>query len=107
MKCISVFYPSKDNEAFDHEFYRQRHAPLIENILGKSLHRIEVRKGTPAPDGTPPLYIAVISIWIADWEAYERAMAVRAQELIAEVPLFTKVMPTFQTDEVSYTGPAA
>lgn len=77
MKCISVFYPSKDNDAFDHEFYRQRHAPLIENILGKSLHKIEVRKGTPAPDGTAPLYTAVVSIWIADWEAYEKAMAGR------------------------------
>ena len=40
MKCITVFYPSKDNEAFDHEFYRRRHAPLIENILGKSLHKL-------------------------------------------------------------------
>ena len=79
MKCITVFYPSKDNEAFDHEFYRRRHAPLIENILGNSLHRIEVRRGTPAADGTPPLYTAVISIWIKDWEAYEKAMALRAQ----------------------------
>jgi uncharacterized protein (TIGR02118 family) len=105
MKCITVFYPSKDNDTFDHEFYRTRHAPLIENILGKSLHRIEVRRGLPAPDGTPPLYTAVISIWIADWDAYEKAMAVRAQELIDEVPLFTKVMPSFQTDEVYYTNP--
>jgi hypothetical protein len=61
-----------------------------------------VRRGQPAPDGSPPTHIAVISIWIADWQAYERAMAVRAQELIAEVPLFTKVMPIIQTDEVFY-----
>jgi uncharacterized protein (TIGR02118 family) len=75
MKCITVFYPSKDNDTFDHEFYRKRHAPLIENILGKSLHKIEVRRGLAAPDGTPPLYTAVISIWIADWDAYEKAAA--------------------------------
>ena len=105
MKCVTVFYPSKDNEAFDHEFYRRRHVPLIEEILGNSLQRIEVRRGTPNPDGTPPLYTAVISIWIADWEGYQKAMALRAKELIDEVPLFTKVMPTFQTDEVFYTGP--
>jgi uncharacterized protein (TIGR02118 family) len=105
MKCITVLYPSKDNEAFDHEFYRRRHVPLIEDILGKSLQRIEVRKGTPNPDGSPPLYVAVISIWIADWEGYQQAMALRARELIDEVPLFTKVMPSFQTDEVVYAGP--
>ena len=105
MKCITVLYPAKGNEQFDFEFYRKRHIPLIENILGKSLHELEVRRGQPAPDGSPPTYIAVISIWIADWAAYERAMAARAQELIDEVPLFTKVMPIIQTDEVFYRGP--
>jgi hypothetical protein len=48
------------------------------------------------------VYTTVISIWIADWHAYEKAMAVRAKELIDEVPLFTKVMPIIQTDEVFY-----
>jgi uncharacterized protein (TIGR02118 family) len=104
MKCITVLYPAKGNEQFDFEFYRKRHIPLIEDILGKSLHGLEVRRGQPAPDGSPPTHIAVISIWIADWPAYERAMAVRAQELIDEVPLFTKVMPIIQTDEVFYPG---
>jgi uncharacterized protein (TIGR02118 family) len=102
MKCITVLYPAKGNERFDFDFYRRRHIPLIQDILGQSLHGLEVRRGQPAPDGSPPTYIAVISIRIADWPAYERAMAVRAQELIAEVPLFTKVMPIIQTDEVFY-----
>ena len=31
-------------------------------------------------------------------------MAERAQELVDEVPLFTKVMPIIQTDEVFYSG---
>jgi uncharacterized protein (TIGR02118 family) len=104
MRCITVLYPGKGNEQFDFEFYRKRHIPLIEDILGNSLHRLEVRRGQAAPDGSPPTHIAVISIWIADWAAYERAMAVRAQELIDEVPLFTKVMPVIQTDEVFYTS---
>lgn len=102
MKCITVLYPAEGNESFDFDFYRKRHIPLIEDILGKSLHRLEVRRGQPAPAGSLPIYTAVISIWIADWPAYERAMAIRAQELIDEVPLFTKVMPIIQTDEVFY-----
>jgi uncharacterized protein (TIGR02118 family) len=107
MKCITVLYPSKDNEGFDFDFYRTRHAKLIEDILGPSLHRIELRRGTPGPDGALPPHIAVISIWIKDWAAYERAMALRTQELIDEVPLFSKQHPTFQVDEVVYDGPGA
>lgn len=103
MRCITVLYPAKDNEAFDHEFYRKRHAPLIKDILGSALHKIEVRKGNAgAGPGEPPTYAAVISIWIADWDAYEKAMATRTQELLDEVPLFTKQMPVIQFDEVFF-----
>jgi len=76
MKCITVLYPAKDNDAFDFEFYLRRHVALIQDILGKSLHRIEVRKGATAQDGSSaPTFTSVISIWIADWPAYEKAMA--------------------------------
>ena len=103
MKCITVLYPAKDNDSFDFEFYLRRHVALIQDILGKSLHRIEVRKGATAQDGSSaPTFTSVISIWIADWPAYEKAMAARASELIAEVPLFTKVMPVIQIDDVVY-----
>ena len=102
MRCITVLYPAKDNDGFDHEFYKKRHAPLIKDILGPALHKIEVRKGSSSNDGSPPTYIAVISIWIADWEAYEKAMSTRTQELIDEVPLFTKQMPQVQIDEVAF-----
>jgi uncharacterized protein (TIGR02118 family) len=104
MKCITVLYPAKDNDAFDFEFYLRRHVPLIRDILGDSLDRIEVRKGASSQDGAgSPTYTCVISIWIKDWPAYERAIAARASELIAEVPLFTKVMPVMQIDEVIHS----
>ncbi len=104
MRCITVLYPAKDNEGFDHEFYKTRHAPLIKDILGPALHKIEVRKGWTGGGGpgTDATYIAVISIWIADWAAYEKAMATRTQELLDEVPLFTKQMPVIQIDEVQF-----
>jgi uncharacterized protein (TIGR02118 family) len=94
----------QDNEDFDFEFYKRRHVPLIRDILGRSLHKIEVRKGHSSHGGGAPTYVAVISIWIADWEAYEQAMAARTQELLDEVPLFTKVMPIMQIDEVFCEG---
>ena len=103
MRCITVLYPAKDNEGFDFDFYKRRHAPLIKDILGPALHKIEVRKGTSGQGpGSPATYVAVISIWIADWDAYEKAMATRTQELLDEVPLFTKQMPQVQIDEVAF-----
>jgi uncharacterized protein (TIGR02118 family) len=103
MKCINILYPAKDNDGFGFEFYIKKHVPLIKDILGNILHRIEVRKGVSSHDGTGvPAFTCAICIWIADWPAYEKAIAARASELIAEVPLFTKVMPQMQIDEVIY-----
>src|SRR5678815_2130676 len=56
MKCINILYPAKDNGAFDFDFYLRRHVPLIKDILGDSLHRLEVRKGASAQDGGSPRY---------------------------------------------------
>jgi uncharacterized protein (TIGR02118 family) len=100
MRCITVLYPAGNNADFDFDFYLKRHVTLIEDILGNSLHGIEVRRGAQSMDGSAPTYIAVVSIWIADWESYEKAVAARGQELIDEVPLFTKVMPVIQYDDV-------
>ena len=100
MKCITVLYPAKDNEGFDYDFYRTRHAPLIKDILGPALHRLEARRGGRGPNGEPATYAAVVSIWIADWAAYEDAMALRTQELLDELPLFTKALPLVQIDDV-------
>src|SRR5579884_214459 len=102
MKCLTILYPAKDNEGFDFEFYKRRHAPLIKEIMGHSCHRIEVRKGVPDPQNEAPQWIAVISIWISDVDHYRKAIAERGQELIDEVPLFTKQMPVVQIDDVQF-----
>ena len=100
MRCITILYPSKDNEGFDFEFYKNRHAPLIKDIMGDACHKIELRRGTDVQTGQLPTYIATITVWVADWAKYEERMAKRQQELIDEVPLFTKAMPLIQIDEI-------
>ena len=102
MKCITILYPAENNENFDFGFYERRHAPLIKDILGPSCHKIEVRKGVSDPQNPNPQYIAVISIWVSDWAHYQTVIAARQQELIDEVPLFTKQMPQVQIDEVAF-----
>ncbi|MEI9964759.1 MAG: EthD family reductase [Caulobacteraceae bacterium] len=100
MRCITILYPSKDNEDFNFEFYKTRHAPLMKDILGDACDKIEVRRGTDVQFGVPPLYVATITLWISDWAKYEERMAKRSQEMIDEVPMFTKAMPQVQIDEV-------
>ena len=103
MRVQGVFRGAQETRTYAPGDVVFREGDAGHHMYGVISGRIEVRKGATSHDGSgAPTYTCVISIWIADWAAYEKAMAVRASELIAEVPLFTKVMPVMQIDEVIF-----
>ena len=100
MRCITILYPSKDNDDFNFDYYRDVHAPLIKEIMGDSMHKLELRRGTDVQTGVKPQFVATITIWVADWAKYEERVPPRQQEMIDQLPHFTKQMPQVQIDEV-------
>ena len=100
MRCITVLYANKPGITFDFDYYKKHHATLIHRLYGKGIAKIELRRGLNAMDGSPPPYLAVISIWIGSQEVFDAAQAKHAPELIADVKNFTNTMPSFQFDEV-------
>lgn len=99
-RCITVLYPNKPGVTFDFDYYRKHHATLIDRLYGNSIAKLELRRGSATPDGSPVPYIAVINIWIADQAAFDSAGAQHGATLIADVPNFTNTMPTIQIDEI-------
>ncbi len=101
MRCITVLYPNKDGVRFDFDYYKKKHATLIMRLYGKGIARYELRKGLSGPDGGKPPYVATVNFWIGDQKAFDEAQARHTDELVADVPNFTDVMPTIQFDEVA------
>ena len=99
-RCITVLYPNKPGVTFDFDYYLKKHATLIDRLYGKSIAKLQLRRGSSTPDGSPPPYVAVINIWIADQAAFDRAGEQHGPTLIADVPNFTNTMPTIQIDEI-------
>ena len=62
--------------------------------------KLELRRGTTTPQGSPAPYVAMINIWIADQAAFDGAGAKHGATLIADVPNFTNTMPIIQIDEI-------
>lgn len=104
MQCVTVLYRNAPDLRFDFDYYVRRHIPLIQKVFGKGITRIELRKCLNSPDGSPPEFLAVISIWLGDPDAYQAGLA-RSQELIADVPNFTNGQPVIQIGEVVATSP--
>jgi uncharacterized protein (TIGR02118 family) len=99
-RCVTVMYPNTPGVTFDFDYYRKHHAALIARLYGGCIGKLELRRGTAAPDGSSAPYIAIINIWIADQEAFDAAGVKHGATLIADVPHFTNGMPTIQIDEI-------
>ena len=99
-RCITVMYPNKPGVTFDFDYYLKQHATLIDRLYGASIAKLELRRGSATPDGSPAPYVAIINIWIADQAAFDSAGAKHGATLIADVPNFTNTLPTIQIDEI-------
>jgi uncharacterized protein (TIGR02118 family) len=99
-RCITVMYPNTHGVTFDFVYYLEHHATLIDRLYGNSIAKLELRRGSATPEGSPAPYVAIINIWIADQEAFDSAGAKHGATLIADVPNFTNTMPTIQIDEI-------
>ncbi|MGA9368763.1 MAG: EthD family reductase, partial [Steroidobacteraceae bacterium] len=42
---VSVMYPNKPGARFDHDYYRDRHMPLVKRLMGDKCRYYTVDKG--------------------------------------------------------------
>lgn len=99
-ECMTIVYENGDDIRFDFGYYQSTHMPLIMRLYGDSISRFELRRGLPGADGTPPRYIATISIWIADPAAFDAAAAEHQAGIRADVSKFTNAELIAQRDTV-------
>jgi uncharacterized protein (TIGR02118 family) len=90
---LSILYPSGEGVTFDHDYYRDHHVALVEEIWSPSA--ITVDKGTDGP------YVAAIHVTFESPDALAAAMgSERTGELLVDVANYTNAQPVMQTSEV-------
>ena len=101
MVKVSVMYPNGRGARFDHEYYRDKHLPLIKMRMGAGLRYYTIDKGLAgeAPN-VPAAYIGMCHLLCDSVEAYQSSFGPYAQELTADVRNFTDQKPVVQISEV-------
>ncbi|HEY5666944.1 MAG TPA: EthD family reductase, partial [Gammaproteobacteria bacterium] len=100
-ECMTIVYRWAPDVRFDFDYYESTHMPLIMEKYGDSISRFELRRGETASDGsTPPPYVATITIWIADAEAFDAAAAEHQAGIRADVDKFTNAELIAQRDRI-------
>ena len=98
--CLSVYYPWQADAKFDFDYYRDKHLKMMSELYGKSVGKMQVRKGLHKGDGSSPAFVTALTVQILSMEAYEVASKEHVAKLIADVPNFTNIKPVAQVEEI-------
>lgn len=98
---MSVYYPADGGSKFDHDYYRTRHMPLLQERLGEACLRYEIDKGlTSREPGSAPKFVAACHIYSQSLETFQEAFGPHAAEIRADVANYTDIAPIVQFSEV-------
>src|ERR1700693_3624143 len=98
---VSVMYPNKPGVRFNHEYYRDKHMPLVKSRMGDSCKYYTVDKGLAggAP-GSPPTYVGMCHIFCESIAAFQAGFGPHAEEIMSDIPNYTDQAPSIQISEV-------
>ncbi len=98
---VTVMYPYAEGARFDHDYYRDRHMPLMKVLLGSACAYYTVEKGVSgrAP-GSPPAFVAMCAFYCESAEAYRAASQQHGAEIRGDIANYTDIAPVVQLSEV-------
>lgn len=98
---VSVMYPYAAGQRFDHEYYSDKHMPLVKSKMGPYCKYYTVDKGIAggAP-GAPATYVAMCHIFCDLVEAFQAGFGPHAADILADIKNYTDAAPVIQISEV-------
>lgn len=98
---VSVMYPNTPGTKFNHEYYRDKHMPMVQAKMGAALKSYTVDKGLAggAP-GAPATYVCMGHLFCESLETFQAGFGPHAKEIMADIPNYTDIAPVMQISEV-------
>jgi uncharacterized protein (TIGR02118 family) len=98
---FSVMYPYAADARFDHDYYRDKHMPLLKARLGDACISYTIEKGlVGGAPGTPPTYVGMCHVLSESVETFQAAFGPHAKEIRGDVKNYTDIAPVIQISEV-------
>ncbi|WP_019339034.1 EthD family reductase [Stutzerimonas stutzeri] len=98
---VSVMYPNTPGARFDHDYYRDKHLPLLKARMGDACLYYTIDKAICGRTSDEPApYVAMCHIFSDSLEAFQAGIAPHAEEIVADIANYTDLMPVRQISEV-------
>jgi len=103
MVCISVLYPNASGKKFDHDYYAQKHMPLVMNrCKGSGLIRYEIDTGLAGgTPGSAAPFACVGRLYFRAVEEFQEAMGTHGPEIMGDIPNYTDIQPQIQISRLA------
>jgi len=98
---VSVMYPNSPGVRFDHDYYRDKHMPLVKARMGDACKYYTIDTGLAggAP-GAPATYVGMCHTCADSIEAFQTGFGPHSKEILADIANYTDVAPVMQISEV-------
>ena len=98
---VSVMYPNTPGARFNHEYYRDKHMPLVKSRMGDSCKTYTIDKGLAGGvPGAPATYVGMCHIFCDSVESFQAGFGPHAKEIMADIPNYTDQSPVIQISDV-------
>lgn len=98
---VTIMYPNDEGKTFDMDYYSTKHMPMLSNLFGSSLKKLEIDKGIAGRLPEDPIpYLAIGYLYFDSLEEYQKAFAPHAQKIRGDIPNYTNIRPVVQISEV-------
>ena len=97
---VSVMYPNTPGSRFDHDYYRDKHLPLLKARMGDACLYYTIDKGLSGGADQSAPYVAMCHLYSESIEAFDSAFGPHAEEIIADIANYTDLKPIRQISEV-------
>lgn len=98
---VTVMYPYTEGACFDHDYYRDKHMPMVKDRLGDACEYYTIEKGLSSREpGEPPAFVAMCAFICGSTESYLAAIQKHAAEIRGDLANYTDIIPMVQISEV-------
>jgi uncharacterized protein (TIGR02118 family) len=98
---VSVMYPNTPGARFDHQYYRDKHMPLLKQRMGAKCQYYTIDKGLAGRvPGTPATYVGMCHIFCDSVEDYQSGFGPHSAEIRGDIVNYTDLTPIIQISEV-------
>lgn len=98
---VTVLWANGENARLDQEYYLQKHIPMLRELLGDKLKKVEVERGLGGLEpNSPAPYLVMTHLVFDSLDDFQQGFAAHGDQIQADTPNFTNIPVQVQISEV-------